>query len=473
MAYLGVIDKDLKSISEVKTASDKLLQESKLTLIHFESFQALDEFIAAENAKDPQKPAIITLLMISTDLISNLTQEGLQQIKDKYKAGIVLTLFEDPLKPLKKVETFPIENIIYKPFDVNILQEHLRFAAIPGKKLATIAVHSSKESCEIEKIRRYAFTALSDFSFKIKSKTNFEIGRPYKFYHYVFQNQKKQSAWVKPVYKQDEDYEFIFCAPSIQILANLRKKSNETKEKLKNVVFHGLQKNKDVQKVRVGLEFLNPEDAKNIKDFCTRRFPDIEVVELVGEDKKAKPPQIHLLISEVKYEMKDFNARYSADTLYFHVSNDVFKVRTEAEETLAFETARLPRPLDRHYLSRMLLSYFPALRDAEPVVTNWFTVNDDALFSETIKAQEFSEAAFVYERPTVLEHGTYQEFALPVEDETELKLLKAKIHCADEKPNNNKMYAHQVMFYGIRDNLLKRIRLWMLQAHISKKASEN
>lgn len=475
MAYLCVIDKDLKSASEIQTASEKLLQESKLTFINFQSFQELDLFIQTESQKDPQKPTeiILSLMVISPELIPVLSQDSLQAIKDKYKTLLVLTPFEDPLKPLKKIETWPIENIIYKPFDLNILQEHLRFAAIQGKKLTALAVHSSKESCEIEKIRRYPFAALSDFSFKIKSKTHFEIGRPYKFYHYVFQNQKKQSAWVKAVYKNEDDYEFVLCAPTTTVLGNLRKKSNEAKDKLKNISFHGLQKNKDLQKVRVALELSSIEEITNLKSFFSRRFPDVEIVELTQNANGFAPTSIHLLISEIKRDTKELSALFGPEVLYFYITNDDFPSRKDAEETMLYETARLRKPLDRHYLSRMLISFIPSLKDTEPVAITWFTVADDSLYSEIIKAQEFSEAAFLYERETILPHGNYQEFALTQEDETELKLLKAKVQYVDEKPQQNKLFLHQVIFYGIRDNLLKQIRLWLLHAHISKKNSEN
>lgn len=457
-------------VADVKSAAEKVLPEAKLTFINFENLNDLDKFIETEKNKDPTQPTEvkISLLVLSTDGFADLNQESLQKIKDKYQARLILTPFEDPLKPLKKIETWPIENIIYKPFDPSILQEHLRFAAIEEKKLTTVAVHSSKENTKIEKIRRHPFVALSDFSFKLKSSTKFEIGKAYKFYHFVFQNQKKSSLWAKLIYKKDDDHEFIFCNPITPVLLNLRKKASEPKARLKDIIFHGYEKNQSLAKIQMGLEMAGAEEVKN---FISRRLPAIEIIDIAPDAKISTPP--HVVISEVKYDAKTFAARFGAEALYFHITNDPLPEREEAMNVLSFEAARLPKPLDRNYLLRLLMAYFPALKDSDPVGIAWFSVADDSLHSEIVVAKEFSEAAFLYERETVLPRGNYQEFALPQEDETELKILKAKIQWVDEKPQQNKLFLHQVIFYGIRDNLLKRIRLWQLQAHINKKSSES
>ncbi len=476
MSYLCVIDKDSKITAEIKSASEKLLPEAKLTFISFQNLPELDQFIETETNKDPTKPTEvkISLLVLSADGLADLSQESLQKIRDKYKSRIVLTPFEDPLKPLKKIETWPIENIIYKPFDPNILQEHLRFSAIDDRKLTPLAVHSSKESCKIEKIRRHPFAALSDFGFKLKSKTKFEVGKVYKFYHFIFQNQKKSSLWAKLVYKNEEDHEFIFCHPSLPVLNNLRKKATDPKSKLKDIIFHGSDKNRTLERVQVGIEMTGAEE---LKSFIARRFPAIEVIDITPDGKAAAtgsgPAQPHVVVSEAKYDAKSFTARFGADALYFHVTNDPLPDREEALTVLSFESARLPKPLDRNYFLRLMMAYFPALKDADPVAVSWFSVTEDSLHSEIVVAKEFSEAAFMYERDSLLPRGNYQEFALPQEDETELKILKAKIQWADEKPQQNKLFLHQVIFYGIRDNLLKKIRLWQLQAHISKKSAES
>lgn len=474
MPFLCTVDKDTKAAADISNATEKLRQEAKLEYKSFTTLSEFDQFIQSENKKDPAKPtdAEISLLVVSSDVIPNINKEALENLKEKYKAQhLVVSAFYDPLHPLKKIETWPVDNIIFKPFDQAILQEHLRFSSLQGKKITPTAVHSAKENFEIEKIRRYSFTALSEFGFKIISKSNFELNVAYKFYHFIFQDQKRLSLWAKPIYHQGDEYEFIFCCPTPAVITQLRKKSTESQTKLKNVIFNGWQKNKDLRKVKIGVELANPDEVTALKSFFSRRYPDVEVIDIV-DDKTPPPAVIHLFISEKSFDSKYIQERFGADCLYFYITNEVFKSRKEAEDILHKQTARLAKPLDRHYLSRLLLSYFPSLRDSEPLPIQWFTVQEETLFSETVIAQEFSEAAFVYERETILAPGHYQEFALPHEDENELKPLKAKIQFADDKANaTTKLFPHQVVFYGIRDDLLKKIRLWGLQTFIQKKNS--
>ena len=88
-----------------------------------------------------------------------------------------------------------------------------------------------------------------------------------------------------------------------------------------------------------------------------------------------------------------------------------------------------------------------------------------------IEVNELSEAAFIYQNDRILPCGEFQEFALTQDDETELKPIKAKIQFADSHPDVENKYLHQVVFFGIRDDMLKKIRLWMLQTHIDHKKS--
>ena len=462
-----VIEQDSKNTTELKAAAALFAAESKLEFINFKNFAELDTYLELNS------DSAIGLLVVSSELIQNISAENILIVKEKYKTNIVITAFDDPLKPFKKTELWPIENIIYKPFDLPILQEHLRFAAVHGIKLSPLAVHSSKENFKIEKLRRYTFLALSDFGFKIKADIHFEIGQAYKFYHFIFQDGKKMSLWVKPINKTNDVYDFIFCYPSKNVAASLRKKSTEMQNRLKNINFSGYEKNKFLKKIKIGLQLDNQENTDTLKNFFKTKYPDAEIVEIKTDIKNPSQENfLNLIISEIKYETKYLHDHFGPDAIYFRVTNDTFKNRDEAELALASESVRLQKPIDRYYLSQMLSCYFPALNDTDPNVSKWFSAIDEALYSQMIVAKEFSEAAFVYDRETILAHSGYQEFFLPHEDENELKLLKAKIQYSDEKAQSNKMFAHQVVFYGIRDNLLKKIRMWMLQNYIDKKSAE-
>ncbi len=439
------------------------------------SFAELDLYMTQPENSDQ----IISLMLISTECLKNITPESLQKLQIQYQTNLIITAFEDPLKPLKKTETWPIENIIYKPFDIAILQEHIRFALLRNEKVKTIAVHSSLEKNNIEKIRPYHLLQLSDFGFTIETTTNHTLNTAYKFYHLCFANEKKTSLWgkaisktpVKSEIKNQLIYEFIFCAPSHTVLTNLRHKMNESKSKNKNIAWHGFEKNISVTEPQIYIQTNASEDFDRLKDYFARKFRSAHVFQLSEIAQKEKL-SCDLLICENQFSVNQLDTLFKVSPLCFRISNDIFKTRAEATEILVTETIRLQKPIDRNYLGRMMNSYFPSCIESDPNPVNWFQLSDPVLYSELIEVSELSEAAFTYTRDSLLKHGDYQEFAFSEVDENELRPIKAKVQFASPTPDAEKKYAHQVVFFGIRDDILKKLRLWMLQNHIEHKKSE-
>ena len=464
MALIAIIDSDSKIAAQIQEAAEPACKEFNHLSLPFTSLADFDKYLA-ENKAPP-----ISLMVVDSDQIPQINKEKIADFKNKYKAPLIITGYHDPAHPFKNIETWPAENIIYKPFDLPILKEHLRFSLSSGKKIQTQSVHTNKDSLHLEKIRRHVFTALSDFGFKFKSKSRFEIGHTYKFYHFIFKDQNKLSLWARPVHVENDEYEFVYATPKPNVMNHVRKQIQQAQEKLKNIHFKGLQKNKDLKKIKLGLEMLDSQESQKLVDFLNRHFPDIALVKIDAQVKETLNA-FQIVISEAPYTAKDYEKRFGKDTLYFCVNNEMFRNAEHAEEHLAYETVRLSKPIDRVILSHLITSYFPGVPDCDPNPPQWITVPEEALLSETITAQDFSEVGFVYNRDKPLAPGNYQEFALSQEDENELKPIKAKIHFSDDKPAADKLYPHQIVFFGVRDDILKRIRLWMLQAHIIKKNS--
>lgn len=466
MGLIAVVEKDPKIAELLLEALEPIAKQLNHGAVKFGSFLELDQHLQQATAAHEMAMVILDL-----ELIQPVSEEALLDIKTKYKCELIVTGFYDPLQPFKKVETWPIINLIYKPFDQSVLKENLKFGLQLGKKLNAELVHTVKESLKIEKIRRHQFTVLSDFGFKFKSKSEFEIGKAYKFYHYIFKDQNKLSLWAKPLFVENGEYHFIFATPKASVISHIRQKITATTEKLKKVDFKGLEKNKEIKKIAVGLELFEEADFQKLSDFFSRHFPQIEAT-AIPKDFKPGNKSYQLIVSEISYKANELEAKFGKDVLYFHVNNETFKDAQTAEETLAFEAVRITKPIDRILLSKLIQSFFPKIEDQDPFITQWITVPEEALLSETVIASDFSEVGFTYARDKVLAPSSYQEFALSQEDETELKPIKAKIQQADEKPNQEGLYPHQIVFYGIRDDILKKIRLWMLQTHIQKKKSE-
>lgn len=461
MPYLCVIESEAKSLSELKQAAESLASESKLEFISFSTLQDL------EKHKSNESEFVIDLMVICAEALVSVSLEKLQSIKDQYQTRIVLTSYEDTAKPMKGIEKWPIENLIYKPFDQPILQEHLKFALIKDSKVKVTAVHTFKDKLKIEKMRRFKFLALSDFSFKINTTSQFSFEKIYKFYHPLFESDKKQSVWARLVYQNSEEHEFVICNYSKILMTQLRKKILTAKEKVKKVNFEGMHKLQAGSKIQVGVQLVDEAEIEKLADFFRVRFPEIELQRIIYHQNQIPDKHsynLNLVISDHKMSKDDLQKKFGTEALYFFL--------TQHQEVIEDETVQFYHQIDRFYLARMIKTYFPKTKDLDETHIDWITSDSDLLSSEMIEVYDFSEAAFCYDRPTILPKGNYQEFTLPIEDESEISVLKAHIHFVNENKSDQDMYPHQVVFLGIRDNWLKKIRKWMLEQHIDKKQKQ-
>jgi hypothetical protein len=468
---VAVVEKDPRLAQMLQQHLDPLAQPLKL---HVQVFPSLEAFHEARNPptadQTPSPIPNLALTILDLDCLTSISVASLTQFQKTYGGRLVVTGFHDEAHPFKGIETWPVANVLFKPFDMILLREHLKFAIQPGVLLRAEAVHSITETLQVEKIRRHHLMALSDFGFRFKSTSSFIMGHPYRFYHFIFKDQNKLSLWAKPVHVENGIYDFILATPRANSIANVRHRLRAAQEKVQNVVFRGRTIGEKHKTLCVGLELIDANEIEKLTDFFNRHFPQITSVK-IDENFKEPAGALQLLISEVHYNAADFAKRFGGEADYIHISNETFSSSSIAEETLKHMTIRLGHPIDRMLLSKLIEALFPNIRDKEPAQTQWIAPPEEALFSETITARNFSEVAFECDRDKTLPPGSYQEFALPQDDEQEIKPIKAHIQWCDEKPNQQKLYPSQVVFYGLRDDILKKIRIWMLQNHIRKKNS--
>ncbi len=464
--FICAIESDSKIADVIKAATLQLCLDFDLIFVQKNNLQDLDQYLSNNENKDHK----LTLLILSSESLTTVNAQTLSDIQKKYNSHLVLTVFDDPLKPLKKTETWPVENIIYKPFDPAILQEHLRFALIKNEKIKTTAVHSSSEKNYIEKIHRQNFIQLSEFGFTIETNVPYELNQPYKFYHLSFVDQKKSSQWVKPISKTDNIYEFIFCAPAASVTTSLRQKGAESKNKLRLAKWSGFEKNKTITEPKIVIHMTEPEDFEKLNDYFSRKFEKAHISQ-ISEGLLIDKLDCDLLISEKDFTAEQINTIFKNPPMIFRITSETIIERSDCEKVFRSETVRLPKPLDRNYLGRMFNTYFPGCAETDSNPANWFPNLDPALHSEMIEVSELSEAAFTYQNEIQFKRGDYQEFALTQDDENELRPIKSKIQFVDTTPDADKKYLHQIVFFGIRDDLLKKLRLWMLQTHIDHKKS--
>ncbi len=397
MPFLCLIEPDEKSATHIGQIVEPLCKEKSYQFLKGASFAELDLALKAENRPGEQ----IVLLIVAIELNEPKNASQLNYFKEKYKCEIAVVAFEDAKCPGNLITSLPVENIIYKPIDAAIGFEHFKFATTKDDIVKTTAVHSLSEKCEIEKIRRFELVALSDFGFICKASSKLEVGQYFKFYHPLFQNGIKQSAWARLVSQTEEQLFFIYCSPSLAVTNALRKRVADAKNKLKSVKWRGFQHEQPIATPTVHISLTDAEEKQKLLDYFQRKFPKITVVDWKPNPKDPKV-DTNLVISDQVWSKKNLEQFFTKTPLVFTVSS-VPSERKNLQAVLEIETARVQYPIDRNFLGKIVTTYFPDCEELDPAITTWIGSEQKILNSLLVEVTQLSEAAFVYSRTPVLE----------------------------------------------------------------------
>lgn len=465
MPYLIAIESDPKCHKEIKENWADLTKELGHEVLLFKS---LAEFTTEFEKADNVNKTILLILVRYEELNKADPTKHINELRAKHKCEILLSVFEDPMRPLKKSSQLPVRNIIYKPFDLTILKEHTRIALFHGQRVRTQFVHSTQVNAEIESLKKFRILQLSEFGFKLDKLNKLELNKPYKFYHPLFSNKKQQHIWAKLSSETDKEYELYFCQMPNTVLSQIRKKVATTSQKVKFPIWTGSEVN-DQFKLTVVIQLNDEPTVKALEDLLNRNFKNITFVPSKDLDPKQKAT-IDVLITETEYEAKTIETQFTQKPHIIRVY-DKDLTRHEVESRFEVEAMRVEKPLDRAYLVKIFKILFPALLGKEEIQR--ITVQMDELTSQSdvIKIQEFSEAAILFTDTVKHNIDEIMEIALPQDDEANLHEMKGKLHFVAEKYNNDKekLYQQQMVLFGMKDEYLKIIRLWALQKYIERK----
>lgn len=130
------------------------------------------------------------------------------------KTSAIITAFDHELFDLKPMaETF-VNNVIFKPFDRLILEEHLRFALVGRKKPSEENFKSNKLEAKIEMVKDILCEGFSDLGFLTISDHEVAAGSVSKFYSSQFASDTIKSVMarcVKSIARTGKDQTGFLC----------------------------------------------------------------------------------------------------------------------------------------------------------------------------------------------------------------------------------------------------------------------
>lgn len=122
-------------------------------------------------------------------------QKGLCTKEDP--TAFVITAFDNPDFDIETVEDRVINNVIFKPFDKMILQQHLIFAIGGRHPPSEYKIHNFKTSAIVEMLKDVDVEAFSEVGFITKSTRPVKVGAVAKYYGDVFKSGNTRSVFAR------------------------------------------------------------------------------------------------------------------------------------------------------------------------------------------------------------------------------------------------------------------------------------
>lgn len=461
-----------------------------------------DEFLGARH---------MSLLRKTRDLF---IKKGLCTQEDP--TSLVLTSFDNPDFDIKLAEDRIINNVIFKPFDKLILQQHLAFAIGGRHPVSSYSVHNMKTTAAIEMLKEVEVEALSDIGFVSISNRPLKVGALAKYYSPAFlslQHRSMMALCVKcePHPERKDFYRcgFTFLAADTFQISNIRKQVRA--KDLKPFTYEWIVKPQNSMPVEIAVITSEDHLGQHFKDSVDKSFGNVQVhhfatlqdflytvdPELAKKDKRdidfSKRPHIkstlHAIVADHTLFEGSFKERWQ--TVLDTVKAKLKKPDTPSGQTEIFVISKHPysdpeeralgelvrdiffQPLDPIYMAKKLLAFIPSLRPNEDMKIVTVDQHHKAKAASPIEISEFSEAGLVFKYYRPISTGAFREFVLWLPHELDTPEFLATCNYSEESKATKGEYFNHFVFFGTNDHYLKHIRRWILQNHVHSKENES
>jgi hypothetical protein len=430
--------------------------------------------------------------------------------------SLVITSFENPDFDIKLAEDRIINNVIFKPFDKLILQQHLAFAIGGRHPVSSYSVHNMKTTAAIEMLKEVEMEALSDVGFVSISNRPIKVGALAKYYSPAFISIQHKSMMAlcircEPHPDRKDFYRcgFTFLAADTFQITNIRKQVRAKDA----VMFDHPWVTSPQTTMLAEIAVITSEDnlGQHFKDSMKKSFGNVEIhhfanlqdflytvdPELAKKDKReidfSKRPHIkntlHAIVADNTLFEGSFHERWqtildtvsaklkkpdtpSGKTEVFMISKRAF---SDPEERALGELVRdiFFQPVDPIYLSKKLMTFIPSLQPNEEMKIVTIHQPHVAKAASPIQISEFSEAGLVFKYYRPITTGAFREFVLWLPHELDTPEFLATCNYSEESTTTKGEYFNHFVFFGTTDHYLKYIRRWILQNHVLGKESES
>jgi len=558
MKYIYILENEAKFRDEMVEAIHKI--DPQLMVRYFESLEDFATWIkqlmmeghealpkggiapADQVEKEGDAgPHLLSLIISKNEFLGAKNMPLLRKSRDLFitkgictkedPTSLVITSFENPDFDIKLVEDRIINNVIFKPFDKLMLQQHLTFAISGRHPPSQYSVHNMKTNTTIEMLKEVEFEAMSDVGFISISNRPIKAGSVAKYYSPCFASLKHRSMMAlclrcDPHPERPDHFRCAFtylAADSFQI-TNIRK---ETRRKdAKAFEYQWIYKAPVVKEklnlfstkapasppsVDIALICKEEDIIQSFQDFIVKQFSNAKVhhypsmqsflfavdPDLAKKDKKdtqydkplTTPEALHAIVADhslfeagfkerwqsimetVTKKLKAPESNLSKKTEVFAITHKGF---SDSDERLLGEVVKdvFFFPLDTLYVSKKMMIFLPQLIFNETINLPTVYQLHTAKAATPIEISEFSEAGLVIKYYRPISTGAFREFVLWLPHELDLPEFLATCNYNEESKGEKGVFFNHFVFFGLNDHFLKHIRRWILQNHVLSKENE-
>ena len=416
--------------------------------------------------------------------------------------ALILLAFDNPDFDIKLAEDRIVNNVIFKPYDKLILKLHLEYALTGRHPVKTETVASTQVTSKIEMLKDAHFENVSELGFTTLNNHEISVGAIRKYYADIFKTDEKKSVFAAcrscvEVSPKEFLCEFDFFGMDNKQIQLVRKHIQEDFHHEKNDLMNSYLRD---MKVLV----LNEEsgNAENFKAYMNERFTGCEVFtysslgQLLSDlqdketaNRKTLPAKFDFVFAtlgffeleiEKRWEQIDKNLsdrakKSSLDPSLKPVVYLFSKNKLSPDETLTFSSwARdiFFMPLDRAYFLKKVFNQNVHLGQVEGVTITKRKERGLLKVANPVEITEISEAGLIMKYPRSIGIGSFREFILWRPRELETPEIIGTVHYAEEDKGTPGTFLNHFVFFGMKDQYLKHIRLWLLDVYIQTKEKE-
>lgn len=445
---------------------------------------------------------IIKLEMLSKEQIEKLAEtlklfESTDLNTPETTTTIVFTAFESPNFKLKEFLHPYVGNILFKPFDIPILNQQLFYALNGNQDAKSEFVFQQKTNSIIEMIKEAESEGYSELGLITKSAKPIQPGVFSKLYSKSIETDAIKSSSTVCVFSEAHPSDpqsflnyFKFFAIKNEQLVSIRKNIKESK----TTKFKNFKKPLLIDKMgrffHVAIICID-DSAQPIEETLIRNFKllkvskykdTLEFIKLM----KSEPFAVDTVIFVNSFFTDDpqkqtqnfretatqhnplFQGEKSKLFPIFLISNHIYP--KEAEKELSqFVTNIFYNPLDRAYfLKQFYLELNFLLFKEMPIELQYVPSHQPLKIGYAVEIIDLSEAAIDFHYVKALPRNEFRKFILTGENENQMMEILGK--CYFVKENKEKeTFEHKFIFFSLNDFFLKSIRLWIRNTYIQSK----